>query len=213
MKKKSITNSDLTTKLPTSPRKTMWEKAILPNKDKISELVENGASERQIASALKMSLNCWIETKKKHPEMEEWIDRPRALLVGKLKGALISRALGYTYEEEITEERQDIDEEGKAVGKKYVYHKKMIQHSPPDTTAIFACLKIYDKDNIAYDDKAQIIDIKRKELELKKQTSGIEDDTQESLIDKIKNFKIEIVDASKKDGNIYEQNKENNTNS
>ncbi len=206
--KENITNSDQTTKSPTKTKKTMWEKAILPNKDKIVKLVENGASERQIASALKMSWNCWIETKKKHPEMEEWIDRPRALLVGKLKSALISRALGYTYEEEITEEKQDIDENGKAVGHKYVYHRKITQHAPPDTTAIFACLKIYDKDNIHYDDKAQIIDIKRKELELKEKTSGIESENSD-LAEKIKGFEIKFVDASRKEGENNEQDKGN----
>lgn len=183
-------------------RKTNWEKVFLPNKDSIKKLAENGASERQIAAELHISMNCWMETKKKHPEVDEWIAEPRAILVGKLKGALVSRALGYEYEEEVTEIKRDLDSKGKPTGRQYVYTRKIKQFAPPDTTAIFACLKIYDKDNIDYDDKAQMIKLKKDELELKKQVVGIEDNTQESLVEKIKDFKIEIVDASKKDGDI-----------
>lgn len=183
-------------------RKTNWEKVFLPNKDSIIKLAENGASERQIAAELHLSMNCWMETKKKHPEVEEWLSAPRAILVGKLKGALVSRALGYAYEEEVTEIKRDLDANGKPTGRQYIYTRKIKQFAPPDTTAIFACLKIYDKDNIDYDDKAQMIKLKKDELELKKQVVGIEDNTQDSLVEKIKNFKIEIVDASKKDGDI-----------
>ena len=70
-------------------RKTNWEKVFLPNKDSIKKLAENGASERQIAAELHISMNCWMETKKKHPEVDEWISEPRAILVGKFNGALV----------------------------------------------------------------------------------------------------------------------------
>ena len=50
-------------------------------------------------------------------------------------------------------------------------------------------------------------------MELKKLTAGIDNESEQNMIDKIKGLKIEIVDASKKDGNIYEQNKDNNPNS
>lgn len=183
-------------------RRTSWEKVILPNRKNIEALVENGASERQICAELDISMKTWIEQKNKHPEIQEWIEKPRAILVGKLKGALVSRALGYEYEEEVTEIKRDLDTHGKPTGRQYVYTRKIKQFAPPDTTAIFACLKIYDKDNIDYDDKAQMIKLKKDELELKKQVVGIEDNTQESLVEKIKDFKIEIVDASKKDGDI-----------
>ena len=203
MGKGKLNSLEQTTKTLTKTKKTMWELKILPNKDKIIEWIENGASERQIVAQLGISYQCWLDTKERHPkEMEEIIDRPRAILVGKLKGALISRALGYSYEEEITEIKQDVDSNGKPVGKKYVYKRTLKQFAPPDTTAIFACLKIYDKDNIKYDDKAQMIDIKKQELEIKKKEAGT--DEQESLVDKIKNFKIEFVDASRKDGVNYE---------
>lgn len=199
---KKETNNIQQENAPALNRKTNWEKVLLPNKDKIKQLAADGASERQIAAVLHLSMTCWIESKKKHPEIDEWISEPRAILVGKLKGALVSRALGYEYEEEVTEIKRDLDSSGKPTGRQYVYTRKIKQFAPPDTTAIFACLKIYDKDNIDYDDKAQMIKIKKDELELKKQVVGIEDNTQESLVEKIKDFKIEIVDASKKDGDI-----------
>lgn len=203
---KSI-NKDLTT-IPHKKggnKPTMWDKVIKHNKDKIIQLIEGGASERQVATALGISWNCWMETKKKHPEeMDEMVDRPRTVLVGKLRSALISRAMGYAYEEQITEIRQDVDENNHPVGKKYVYQRTLKQFAPPDTTAIFACLKIYDKDNIQYDDKTQMIDIKRKELEIKQKESNPEE-KEESLIEKIKGFKIEVVDASREKGEEYEK--------
>ena len=197
MSKEKTTNENLTKNTPA--RRTMWEKVIAPNKQAIIKLVEDGASERQIASSLGISWSCWLEQKKKHnEELEEMLDRPRAVLVGKLKSALISRALGYAYEESVTEVKQDIDVNGRPVGRQYVYKRTIKQFAPPDTTAIFACLKIYDKDNIQYDDKAQMIDIKRKELEMRQKEAGTDEDEQ-SLVEKIKNFKIEIVDASRKE--------------
>ena len=182
-------------------RRTSWEKVILPNRKNIEALVENGASERQICAELDLSMKTWIEQKNKHPEIQEWIEKPRAILVGKLKGALVSRALGYEYEEEVTEIKQDLDASGKPIGRQYVYKRKLKQFAPPDTTAIFACLKIYDKDNINYDDKAQMIKIKKEELEIKRKTLLPEDEADTNLIEKIKDLKFEVIDASKKEGN------------
>ena len=203
------TKGSLTNKTPV--KKTAWENKILPNKEAIIKSIENGASERQIAAELDMSWSCWLEQKKKHTEIEEWIDVPRARLVGKLKGALVSRALGYEYEEEVTEIKQDLDATGKPVGRQYVYKRKLKQFAPPDTTAIFACLKIYDKDNINYDDKAQMIKIKKEELEIKRKTLLPEDEADTNLIEKIKDLKFEVIDASKKEGNDEDKGNQTNT--
>ena len=203
------TKQSLTNKTPA--KKTAWEKKIMPNKDAIVKSIENGASERQIAAELDISWSCWLEQKKNHPEIEEWIDVPRARLVGKLKGALVSRALGYEYEEEVTEIKQDLDATGKPIGRQYVYTRKIKQFAPPDTTAIFACLKIYDKDNINYDDKAQMIKIKKEELEIKRKTLLPEDEADTNLIEKIKDLKFEVIDASKKEGNDEDKGNQTNT--
>lgn len=192
---------------------TKWQTSILPNKAEIIKQLENGASERQIYEAFHISKDAWFKTKQSHPEMQEWIDTARSKIVGLLKGALIKKACGFTYDEDITEIKQDLDSQGRPTGKQYVYKRTIHHYSPPDTNAIYGCLKIYDKDNASYDSQAQALEIKRQELELKKQISGVDNESeQDALIEKIKNFKIEIVDASKKDGNIYE-NKENDTNS
>ena len=117
------------------------------------------------------------------------------------------------FQMDITEIKQDLDSQGRPTGKQYVYKRTIHHYSPPDTNAIFGCLKIYDKDNASYDIQAKAIELKKQELELKKLTAGIDNESEQNMIDKIKGLKIEIVDASKKDGNIYEQNKDNNPNS
>ena len=49
-----------------------------------------------------------------------------------------------------------------------------------------------------------MIDIKRKELEIKQKESNPEE-KEENLIEKIKGFKIEVVDASREKGEEYEK--------
>ena len=61
-------------------------------------------------------------------------------------------------------------------------------------------MKIYDQDNIKYDNQTQALAIKREELEMKKKLLLPEGEADKDLIKKLENFKIEIVDASKKDG-------------
>lgn len=211
MEQENKQQSDLIIKKRTKP--TKWMTSILPNKAEIIKQLENGASERQVYDALHISKEAWFNTKQQHPEMQEWIDTARSKIVGLLKGALMKKACGFTYDEDITEIKQDLDSQGRPTGKQYVYKRTIHHYSPPDTNAIFGCLKIYDKDNASYDIQAKAIELKKQELELKKLTAGIDNESEQNMIDKIKGLKIEIVDASKKDGNIYEQNKEDNTNS
>ena len=177
-----------------------WEKKILPNKDDIIKQFENGASERQIYQSLGICADTWIEAKKRHPEMQEWIDKPRAKIVGMLRGALMKKALGFTYEEKVTEIKQDVDSNGRPVGRKYMYSRTLYHYSPPDTNAIYGCLKIYDKDSEQYDTQAKALALKRDEFELKKKVMLPDDEADKDLIKKLEGFKIEIIDASKKDG-------------
>ena len=193
----AIDKKDTTT---TKGKKTMWEKLILPNKDKIIQLYSNGAGDYEVWTYLGMSKAAYYNSKKAHPEMEQWINEARCKIVGQLKSTLFKKAMGFTYEETITEERQDVDENGKPIGKKYKYTRTLYHYSPPDTNAIYGCLKIYDQDNIKYDNQTQALAIKREDLELKKKLLLPDGEADKDLVKKLESFKIEIVDVSKKDG-------------
>lgn len=194
-----VEKNEIITKKKTKPSK--WETTILPRKDEIIKLLENGASEFQVYTGLGMHKDAWINSKKLHPEMQEWIDKARTKIVGELKSALMRKAFGFTYEEKVTEIKQDLDSNGKPVGRKYMYTRTLYHYSPPDTNAIYGCLKIYDCENEKYDTQAKALAMKKDELELKKKILLPEGDADKDLIEKIKDFKIEIIDASKKDGN------------
>ena len=181
-------------------KQTMWERLILPNKEKIMQMYSVGAGDYEVWTSLGMSKAAYYEAKNKHPEINQWINEARCKVVGELKSALFKKAMGFTYEEKITEIKQDLDANGKPTGRNYMYSRTLYHYSPPDTNAIYGCLKIYDQDNIKYDNQTQALAIKREELEMKKKLLLPEGEADKDLIKKLENFKIEIVDASKKDG-------------
>lgn len=183
-----------------SKKPTKWETVILPHKDDIIKLFDNGASEFQVYSALGISKDAWYNAKRLHPELEEWINQARCKIVGQLKSALLKKALGFTYDEEITEIRQDQDADGNPIGKKFTYTRKLHHYSPPDSNAIYGCLKMFDVDNEKYDVQAKAIAIKKDELEMKKKLLLPDGEADKDLIKQLEGFKIEIVDASKKEG-------------
>lgn len=181
-------------------RLSVFETKIKPNKEQIIASIKKGASERSIANELNISWSAWSTSKVQHPEIKEWIDVPRASIVNDLKGALIKKALGFTYEEKVQEIKQDIDSSGRPIGKKYIQTKIITHYAEPDTTAIFGCLKIYDKDKLEYDIQAQSIELKKQEMQLKEKIiNGNSEEENSKLIEKLKNVKIEFVDRSIKD--------------
>ena len=88
---------DTTTKQVRKTRPTKWETTILPQKDLIIQQLKSGASEQQIYVGIGVGRDAWINAKKAHPEMQEWINEARCNIVGQLKGALFKKAMGFTY--------------------------------------------------------------------------------------------------------------------
>lgn len=200
MAKKSIENNQNEIIIKPKGKPTKWESTILPHKDDVLKLFDAGASEFQVYTALGISKDAWINAKKLHPELEEWIAQARCKIVGQLKSALLKRALGFEYDEEITEIRQDEDADGNPIGKKYTYTRKLHHVSPPDSNAIYGCLKMFDVENEKYDVQAKAIALKKDELEMKKKLLLPDGEADKDLIKALEGFKIEIIDASKKEG-------------
>lgn len=140
-------------------RKGLYETHIKPYFEQIDEMLNNGASEEQIAEHLKVSYSSWNNYKKQYPEFAELCNNPRVDLVENLRSALVKRALGFKYEEK----RQYITEDED--GNKRKHTEIITKEALPDTTAIFGALNLYDE-NYVKDKKAH--ELKEQELELRK---------------------------------------------
>ena len=139
--------------------KGKYETHVLPFFDKIEKLLNEGASERQVAESLGVSYASFNNYKAQYEELDELCRKPRTKLVKDLRSALVKRALGYNYEVK----KVYIDEDEKGNKKKHT--EIFTKHAMPDVTAIFGALNIYD-DEYVKDKKAH--ELKEQELELRK---------------------------------------------
>ena len=142
-----------------SGRRELYESNIKPNLKKIEKQLNDGATERNLAAKYGISYASWNNYKVKYPEFKEICNKPRTKLIEDLRGALVKRALGFTYEEK----KQYITEDADGNQKR---HTEIIsKQALPDTTAIFGALNIYDPEYVK--DKKQH-ELKQQELELRK---------------------------------------------
>lgn len=141
-------------------RKGKYETHIKPFFDKIDKLLNDGASEKQVAEALGVSYPAWNKYKQEYTELRELCGKPRTRLVEDLRSALVKRALGFTYEEKKQYITEDED------GHKKKHTEITTKQALPDTTAIFGALNLYD-DEYVKDKKAH--ELKQQELELRRE--------------------------------------------
>lgn len=147
-------------------RKGKYETHIAPYFETIDKLLNDGASEKQVAESLGISYASWNNYKRDYPELRELCEKPRTRLIEDLRGALVKRALGFTYEEK----KQYITEDENGNKKKHT--EITTKQALPDTTAIFGALNIYDPEYVK--DKKQH-ELKQQELELRKQMAEAKD--------------------------------------
>ncbi len=142
-----------------SGRKGKYDTHVLPYLDKVDKLLNEGASEKQVAETLNISYAAWNKYKVDYPELRELCNKPRTKLIEELRSALVKRALGFTYEEKKQYITEDED------GHKKKHTEITTKQALPDTTAIFGALNIYDPEYVK-DKKAH--ELKEQELELRK---------------------------------------------
>lgn len=157
------------------PRK--YDDYVKPYLPLISEWCRT-MTEQQIAEKLGIAYSTFNQYKVDYPEVKEAIKKGRQNLVAELKGSLIKKANGYEYtEKKVTTEHVKWPDEmyealigagftpqqiaSSRIVKTEVAHKKMA----PDVAAINLALKNYDREDWAND--PQMLDIRKKELELK----------------------------------------------
>lgn len=147
-------------------RKGKYDTHVLPFFDKIDKMLNEGASEKQVAEALGISYPAWNNYKKDYPAFGKLCSKPRTKLIEDLRSALVKRALGFTYEEK----KQYIVKD--AGGNKKISTEIYTKQALPDTTAIFGALNIYDPEYVK-DKKAH--ELKEQELELRRMKAELED--------------------------------------
>lgn len=114
-------------------------------------------TEAQIAKTLGVSYSSFRKYKSEHEELREALKKGRRQLVMDLYSALIKRAKGFKYTE-----KKKIYEGGELV-REEISEK----YAQPDVAALNLALKNFDSENWAND--PQIMELRRKELELRQQ--------------------------------------------
>lgn len=148
--------------------KSKYETHVKPFFEQIEKLLNDGASEKQVAEALGISYASFNNYKRDFAELRELCSKPRTRLIEDLRSALVKRALGFEYEEKKTYYRKQRGANDNDV--EYIYSEVYKKQALPDTTAIFGALNLYDPDYVK--DRKQY-ELKQIELELKKEMAEI----------------------------------------
>lgn len=147
-------------------RKSKYETHIKPYLGKIKEMLNDGASEKQVAKSLGVSYASFNNYKRDNEELAAVCGEPRTELVEDLRSALVKRALGFSYEEKKQYITEDED------GKKKKHTEITTKYALPDTTALFGALNLYDPEYVK--DKKQY-ELKQQELELRKLSAELKE--------------------------------------
>jgi len=101
----------------------------------VTGFAREGLSDTQIAMKIGISTSTFCEWQNKFPEFSEAIKKGKAPVDIEVENALLKRALGYDYEEVITE----VEELGEGRQKKHI--RKIKKHMPGETAAQIFWLK------------------------------------------------------------------------
>lgn len=147
-------------------RKNAYDTIIKPRFDEITEWLRNGATEKQIYTNLGIDHATFYRYKESKSEFSDLIKKGRETLVIELRGALVKKALGYTYTE--VKKLTRIED-----GKPIQSIEETTKTAHPDVAALNLCLKNYDADDWAND--PQLLKLKEKELELRREIAEKDD--------------------------------------
>lgn len=132
---------------------------IKPFLKQIAEWKRNGATDQQICEQLGVSKTVFYDAKVKYPEFAEVMKNSRAAFIADLRGELARLAFKHTLK---TKKVYTKTEGGQSVTYQEVTEKDV----DGDIAAIHLLLKNLDRDNWA--ENPQLLDLKRREFELKK---------------------------------------------
>lgn len=125
-------------------RPSKYETHVAPRLIEVEDWVRNGATDKEVAQRLGISVDTMCVYKKEFSEFSEALKKGREYTDSEVENALLRRALGYSFSESTRELRDGVLVETKVVTK----------HIPPDVTAQIFWLKNRRAD--AWKEKSQI---------------------------------------------------------
>lgn len=137
-----------------------YESNIKPYLDKIAEWKRTGATDEQVCEQLNVSKSVFYAAKAKYKEFSDVLKISRASFVNDLKGELAR--LAFKHKLETVKVYSKTDESGQTITCK----EKTSKEVDGDIAAIHLLLKNLDREN--WTDNPQSIELKKKELELKR---------------------------------------------
>lgn len=139
-------------------RPSKYESNVKPRFAEIKEWLQAGATDKEIAENLGVNHKVFCKYKSEFSELNELVKNGRQKTVQQIKAALFKRATGFTYiERKIIESEKN----GKT-------EETYMKYALPDPASAMILLKHWDKENEWTQDPA-LLELKKKELELKKQ--------------------------------------------
>ena len=141
-------------------RPNKYDSHIKPHLQQIAEWKKNGATDEQVCEQLGVSLSVFYAAKVKYSEFSEVLKNSRENFIADLRGELAR--LAFKHKLETVKVYSKTDESGQTV----TYKEKTSKEVDGDIAAIHLLLKNLDKENWA--DNPQGLEIKKRELELKK---------------------------------------------
>ena len=110
--------------------KSKYETHALPYLDNMRIWIAKGATHKEVADKLHVSVQALYKWKTLHEELKDALESPRGFADDKVEAALFKRATGYDYEEET--QWQTIGPGGKIIW----LTRKTKKHLPPDPSSI-----------------------------------------------------------------------------
>lgn len=148
--------------------RSKWDTNVKDKLVLVEGWARNGLTEQQIAKNLGVAYSTFRDYKAKYPALSAVLKKGREVIDFEVEGALIKRALGYTY----VEETKEIVEDEFTGSAELKVVKSVTKHVAPDVTAQIFWLKNRKPEEWKNDphkvkiDK-ELLKIRQKELELK----------------------------------------------
>lgn len=141
--------------------KSKWDTHVKDKLVVVEGWARNGLTEKQIAHNLGVAYSTFRVYKEKYPALSAVLKKGREVIDFEVEGALIKRALGYSYVE-VTKELVENETTGSAELKVV---KTVTKQVAPDVTAQIFWLK--NRKPNEWKNDPQMLELKKRDLELK----------------------------------------------
>lgn len=148
--------------------RSKWDTNVKDKLILVEGWARNGLTEQQIAKNLGVAYSTFRDYKSKYPALSAVLKKGREVIDFEVEGALIKRALGYSY----VEETKELVEDEMTGGAELKVVKTVTKQVAPDVTAQIFWLKNRKPEEWKNDPHKvkidrEILELRQKELELK----------------------------------------------